>query len=123
MIMSLMIMNIYVGNLPKELTNEELQQLFAKHGTVESARVINDRLSGEPRGFGFVEMPDHNEAESAIQKLNGTDLKGRALVVNEARDRRPTGGGRPPFRGGDRRGGDRNGGGYRDRGDRGGYRN
>jgi RNA recognition motif-containing protein len=116
-------MNIYVGNLPKEITNEELQKLFAQYGTVESARVMNDRMSGEPRGFGFVEMPDHNEAEGAMQKLNGFDLKGRALVVNEARDRRPTGGGRPPFRGGDRggdrRGGDRNGGG----GYRGGYRN
>jgi RNA recognition motif-containing protein len=82
-------MNIYVGNLPKSTTNNELMTLFQQYGTVDQARVIHDRETGESRGFGFVEMPKNEEAEAAMEALNGHDLKGRALVVNEARERTP----------------------------------
>ncbi|MCH8189860.1 MAG: RNA-binding protein [Chloroflexi bacterium] len=80
-------MNIYVGNLAYEVTDEELEAAFAMHGQVDSARVVQDRYSGRSRGFGFVEMPSNSEAEAAIQALNGQELKGRALTVNEARPR------------------------------------
>ncbi len=97
-------MNIYVGNMSYEVTEEDLRQAFEGFGKVESVNIIKDRYSGEPRGFGFVEMPDKAEGESAINDLNGKDLKGRTLNVNEARprsdDRRGRGGGR---RGGGRR--------------------
>ena len=86
-------MNIYVGNLPKDVENSELEALFAKHGTVEQARVIHDRISGESRGFGFVDMPNKTEAEAAMEALNGSDMKGRTLTVNEAREKRPRQGG------------------------------
>jgi RNA recognition motif-containing protein len=97
-------MNIYVGNLSHEATEEDLKQAFEAFGAVSRATVIKDRMSGEPRGFGFVEMPTKEEAEAAIAGLNGQDLKGRSLKISEARPR--------PERaeGGDRRGG---GGGYR----------
>ena len=91
-------MNIYVGNLSHEATEEDLQQAFEAFGQVASVNVIKDKFSGESRGFGFVEMPDKAEAQSAINDLNGTELKGRALNVNEARPRsegrRGGGGGR-----------------------------
>jgi RNA recognition motif-containing protein len=91
-------MNIYVGNMSYEVTEEDLRQAFEGFGKVESVNIIKDRYSGEPRGFGFVEMPDKAEGESAINGLNGKDLKGRTLNVNEARprsdDRRGRGGGR-----------------------------
>jgi len=97
-------MNIYVGNMSYEVTEEDLRQAFEGFGKVESVNIIKDRYSGEPRGFGFVEMPDKAEGQSAINDLNGKDLKGRTLNVNEARprsdDRRGRGGGR---RGGGRR--------------------
>jgi len=80
-------MNIYVGNLSYEVTDEDLQEAFAAFGEISSARVIRDRYSGRSRGFGFVEMPTQAEAQAAIQGLNGKDLKGRALNVNEARPR------------------------------------
>ena len=80
-------MNIYVGNLSHEVTEEDLQQAFEAFGQVTSANVIKDKFSGDSRGFGFVEMPAKAEAESAINDLNGTELKGRALNVNEARPR------------------------------------
>ncbi len=103
-------MNIYVGNLPFDTSEEELQQLFGAHGEVASAAIIKDRYSGQSRGFGFVEMPNKEQGQAAIAALNGKDFKGRALNVNEARPRedRPRGGG---FRGGGR--GER-----RDRGER-----
>ena len=83
---------IYVGNLPFSATEDELRQLFSEHGAVESINVITDRETGQPRGFGFIEMaPEH--ADLAIQALNGTDLGGRNLNVNEARPRRDNGGG------------------------------
>ena len=80
-------MNIYVGNLPREVTEAELLEAFQAFGEVASAKIITDRLSGQSRGFGFVEMPTDGEAESAIEGLNGTDMKGRTLNVNKARPR------------------------------------
>jgi len=87
--------NIYVGGLPYSVTDQELQEAFAPHGTVESAKVITDKYTGDSRGFGFVEMSTQEEAEKAIEALNGTELGGRTLTVNMARPRgdRPRGGG------------------------------
>jgi len=90
-------MNIYVGNLSYEVTEEDLRLAFEPFGQVESATIIKDKYSGESKGFGFVEMPAKAEAQSAIDGLNGKELKGRALNVNEARPRseaRRGGGGR-----------------------------
>ena len=98
-------MNIYVGNLSRDVTEDELRQAFEAFGEVTAARIITDKLTGASRGFGFVEMPTKTEAEDAIAGLNGTELKGRTLTVNEARPRRDRrGGGRP---GGGRPGGGR----------------
>lgn len=80
-------MNIYVGNLPREVTETELLEAFQAFGEVASAKIITDRFSGESRGFGFVEMPADSEAEKAITGLNGRDMKGRPLNVNKARPR------------------------------------
>ena len=80
-------MNIYVGNLPREATEEDLREAFEAFGQVTSVAVIKDKFSGESRGFGFVEMPTKAEAQSAIAGLNGKELKGRTLNVNEARPR------------------------------------
>ncbi len=80
-------MNIYVGNLPFELTDEELEAAFTEHGEVSSARVIIDRFSGRSRGFGFVEMPTDSEGEAAIAAMNGKEMMGRPLTVNVARPR------------------------------------
>ncbi len=89
-------MNIYCGNLAHELTEEELREAFEAFGQVTSAKIITDRYSGVSRGFGFVEMAEKAEAEAAIAGLNGKELKGRTLSVNEARPRTegPRGGGR-----------------------------
>lgn len=108
-----MAMKLYVGNLSFQTSSEELQQLFAQAGTVESATVVEDRDTGRSRGFGFVEMASKEEGEKAIQQFNGTDLNGRNLTVNEARPRedrgnRGGGGGRGGF-GGNRGGGGRGG--------------
>lgn len=98
---------LYVGGLPYSVTEGRLQEIFSAHGTVESAKVISDKFTGQSRGFGFVEMSSGGEAQKAIQALNGTELDGRTLVVNEAKpmERRDGGGGS-----GDRgnRGGGRN---------------
>jgi RNA recognition motif-containing protein len=83
---------IYVGNLPFSATDAEVRELFAQHGTVESVSIITDRDTGRPRGFGFVEM-SRADASRAIQNLNGKDLGGRALRVNEAQDKPRSGGG------------------------------
>ena len=80
---------LYVGGLPYSVTETQLEEVFAAHGTVESARVITDRMTGRSRGFGFVEMSSPEEAGEAIQKLNGTDLEGRSLTVNEAKPQEP----------------------------------
>jgi RNA recognition motif-containing protein len=81
-------MNIYVGNLAREATEDDLRQAFEAFGEVASAKIITDKFTGDPRGFGFVEMPNNSEAQSAISELDGKDLKGRTLRVNEARPRR-----------------------------------
>jgi len=87
---------IYVGNLPFNATEQDVRTLFERHGTVESVKLINDRETGRPRGFGFVDMPQ-NEAQAAIQALNGQDMNGRPLRINEAQERpqRPRQGGGP----------------------------
>jgi RNA recognition motif-containing protein len=86
-------MNIYVGNLSFEVTDDDLRQLFTAYGEVESASVVKDRFSGESRGFGFVEMPAKKDADAAIAALNGTDVKGRSITVNEAKPKAPKSGG------------------------------
>ncbi len=80
-------MNIYVGNLPWGLSDDELQDLFAEHGEVSRATIISDRDTGRSKGFGFVEMPNQAEAEAAISSLDGTSFNGRDIRVNEARPR------------------------------------
>nr|ART36498.1 C847 [uncultured bacterium] len=85
--------SIYVGNLPFSVSEDELRTLFEQHGAVHSVKLINDRETGRPRGFAFVEM-DPSEAAAAIQQLNGADMGGRALRINEAQERAP----RPPRR-------------------------
>ena len=103
-------MNIYVGNLPFETTEDQLQVAFTEHGEVTSARIITDRMTGRSRGFGFVEMADNSEAEAAIQALNGKDFGGRQLTVNEARPKEEggrRGGGGGGFGGGGGGGGGR----------------
>ena len=96
-------MNIYVGNLSFDVTEEVLTTAFKEYGQVDAARVITDRYTGRSRGFGFVEMPNEGEAKAAIEALNGTDIRGRTITANEARPRddRP----KRSFGGGDRRGG------------------
>lgn len=84
---------LYVGSLPYSTSDRDLEDLFAEFGTVASAQVITDRMTGRSRGFGFVEMSTSEEAEQAAQNLNGTQLEGRSLVVNEARQRESSGGG------------------------------
>lgn len=90
-------MKIYVGNISHDVTDDDLRQAFETFGKVESATILKDKFTSEHRGFGFVEMPSKEEANSAINGLNGKDLKGRALKVNEARPREDNrGGGRKP---------------------------
>ncbi len=91
--------NIFVGNLSFQTTQDELQAAFANYGVVERVNIVTDRDSGQPRGFAFVEMTDRAAAETAISKLNGTDLNGRTMNVNEARPK-PQGGGGYGNRGG-----------------------
>ncbi len=114
-------MNIYVGNLSLETTEDDLRQAFEAFGQVRFVNIVRDRDSGESRGFGFVGMPSRDEAQTAISEMNGKDLKGQAINVEEGRRKTPrwTGGGRQQsgFSGGGRRGGGRVG---RDR--RGGFR-
>ena len=107
-------MNIYVGNLSREVAEDELRQAFEAFGQVTSVNVIKDRYSGESRGFGFVEMATKSEAQAAINGLNGTSLGERTLSVSEARPR-DEGGGRRPYGGGGGGGGGGFGGGGRRR--------
>lgn len=102
-------MNIYVSNLNFRTNSESLQELFAQHGEVASANVINDRETGRSRGFGFVEMPDDQEGQTAIEALNGADFEGKTLTVNVARPKTERTGGYGSNRGG---GYNSNGGGY-----------
>jgi RNA recognition motif-containing protein len=101
-------MNIYVGNLSYDTTEQDLRDAFGAHGEVASATVIRDKFSNQSKGFGFVEMPNKDEAQAAIQGLDGTELQGRTMKVNEARPRPERSGGPRGGRGGDR-GGDRGG--------------
>ena len=78
---------LFVGSLPFETTSEELNKLFAEIGAVESANIVTDRMSGRSRGFGFVEMAKDDDATKAVEKLNGSEIGGRKIVVNEARPR------------------------------------
>jgi RNA recognition motif-containing protein len=100
-------MNIYVGNLPFDASEDEVRELFAAFGQVASVALIKDKMTGRPRGFGFVEMADMGEAQAAIQALNGKEFKNRSLAVNPARPREERNdrdrGGRGGF--GERRGG------------------
>jgi cold-inducible RNA-binding protein len=100
---------LYVGGLPYSVTEGRLSELFAAHGTVDSANVISDKFTGQSRGFGFVEMSSSSEAQAAIQALNGTQFEGRSLTVNEAKPMAKRdnfgGGGGGGGRGGDRDGG------------------
>jgi RNA recognition motif-containing protein len=98
-------MNIYVGNLARTVTDDQLRQLFAGKGEVTSVKIIIDKFTGEKRGFGFVDMPNAAEAQQAIAELNGYELNGQTLRVNEARAPEARG----PRPGGDRFGGDRGG--------------
>ncbi len=103
-------MNIYVGNLAQETSEKELESLFQKYGEVKSAKIIKDMFSGDSKGFGFVEMNDKSEGETAIKELNAYELNGKKIVVNEARpksDSKRGGGG-----GGHRGGGGNRGGGF-----------
>ena len=84
---------IYVGNLPWSMTSATLESLFSAHGTVNSAEVISDRETGRSRGFGFVEMDSDDACQQAIEALNGSEVDGRPLTVNEARERAPRSGG------------------------------
>ena len=91
-------MNIYVGNLPYQANDQDLEELFAKHGSVTSARVIMDKSTGQSKGFGFVEMPNQGEALDAIKAIGGSDFMGRNLRVNESQPKPQGGGG--GYRGG-----------------------
>ena len=93
-------MNIYIGNMSYETTEDQLREAFAAFGEVSTVNIISDKYSGKPKGFGFVEMPEKEAATNAISSLNGQDLNGRALNVNEAKPRTSGGGG-----GGNRGGG------------------
>ena len=110
---------IYVGGLPYAATEQQLSDLFAQHGAVESARVITDKFTGQSRGFGFVEMSASEDAQKAIAALNGTQMDGRTLTVNEAKPMEPRtgggGGGRGGFGGGAGRNSGGGGGGNRGR--------
>ena len=84
-------MNIYIGNLPYNASEDEVRQAFEAYGQVASVALIKDRMTGQPRGFGFVEMPNQSEAQAAIDGLNGKDFMNRTLVVNQARPREERG--------------------------------
>jgi RNA recognition motif-containing protein len=107
---------LYVGNLGYDVTSNDLEQMFAAHGTVKSAQVITDRDTGRSKGFAFVEMGADQEAQAAIAALNGKDVAGRSMTVNEARPQEPRSGGGGGFGGGHGRGGGGGGGGGYGRG-------
>ncbi len=104
-------MNIFVGSLPFRLEETELRDLFEEYGEVTSAKIITDKLTGRSKGFGFVEMSDDEEAQQAIDALNGTEVMGRSIVVNKSEERKDRGGERRGgFGGGQSRGGYQGGG-------------
>src|ERR1700691_3871282 len=97
-------MNIYVGNLSWQMTDEDLRNLFEQHGTVASAKIVKDKVSGRSKGFGFVEMEDDGEAQQAITRLYDSEVMGRKIIVNESQPKQQGGGGggykKRSFRGG-----------------------
>jgi RNA recognition motif-containing protein len=105
------LMNIFVGSLPFKLKEEDLKQLFEAYGEVSSVKLINDRETGRSKGFGFVEMPDDESAQQAIEGLNGSEVAGRTIAVSQAEERKPAE--RKSFGGGNRGGGGGYGGGNR----------
>jgi RNA recognition motif-containing protein len=113
-------MNIFVGSLPFSLEEAKLKELFEEFGEVTSAKIISDKYSGRSKGFGFVEMSDDEQAKKAIEGLNGSEVEGRSIVVNEAEERKPDSR-RSNFGGGDRGGFNRGGGQGRGGDNRGGY--
>ncbi len=118
-------MNIFVGSLPFKIVESELQEIFEEYGEVASVKIITDKATGRSKGYGFVEMPNDEEAKKAIDELNNAEVEGRTIVVNKAEEKkegsRPAGGG---FRGGDRGGfrGGNSGGGFRGGNSGGGFR-
>lgn len=100
-------MNIYVGNLPKTITEDAVRDVFAEYGEVAEVKLIKDQYSGELRGFGFIEMPSKEDAQKAIQAVDGSELNGNTLIANEARPRKEGSGGRPRGGGGGGGGGRR----------------
>ena len=125
-------MNLYVGNLPYDISEEELKQAFEVFGQVETATIVKDKFTGTPRGFGFVEMPEKESGQAAITGMDGKEFKGRVIRVNEAKPRTEGGGhrggggggrsGGGGYRGGGGGGGRSGGGGYRGGGGGGGFR-
>lgn|SRR5690606_4384719 len=111
-------MNIYVGNLSWQMTDEDLRVLFEQYGSVTSAKIVKDKVSGKSKGFGFVEMSDENESQNALTSLYDTEVMGRKLIVNEAQPKPQNGGGGFKKRSFGSGGG---GGGYRKGGNGGGY--
>ncbi len=109
-------MNIFVGSLPFKLEEDELREFFEEYGEVSSVKIITDKFTGRSKGFGFVEMPDDEQASKAIEELNGSEISGRSVVVNKAEDKRDSNRGGGGFGGGNRGGG----GGYGGGGNRGG---
>ena len=118
-------MNIYVGNLSWQMTDEDLRNLFEQHGTVASAKIVKDKVSGRSKGFGFVEMEDDGEAQQAITSLYDSEVMGRKIIVNESQPKQQGGGGggfkKRSFRGGGGGGGYKKGGYNRGGGGGGGY--
>ena len=111
-------MKIFVGSLPYKIEENELREYFEEYGEVTSVKIIIDKLSGRSKGFGFIEMPNDQQAQQAIDELNGAEVEGRTIVVNEAEERRENRGGGG---GGFNRGGGGGGGGYNRGGGGGGY--
>lgn len=103
-------MNIYVGNLPYSATENSMRELFETYGSVTTSKIVTDKFTGSSRGFGFIEMPNADEAQKAIDGLNGKDFEGRKIVVNESRPREAGSDNRPPRRDGGGYGGGRDGG-------------
>jgi RNA recognition motif-containing protein len=118
-------MNIYVGNLSWQMTDEDLRTLFEQYGSVTSAKIVKDKVSGRSKGFGFVEMPDDTEAQNALSSLYESEVLGRKIIVNEAQPKPQNGGGGGGFKKRSFGGGNSGGGGYKkggfNRGGGGGY--
>lgn len=98
-------MNIFCGSLPFSLQESELKEFFEEYGEVSAVRIITDKYSGRSKGFGFVEMPDDTQARKAIEELDGAEVDGRTIVVNQAEEKKESRGGGGGFRGGNQRGG------------------